>query len=215
MMTTTPRRINRRQHGFAGVVFLVVALIGIIMAAIAAMSRNNAVGAPEQSARTNASVILKHAADLRTGFDRMRIDGISAAAITFDSGATGLFGTATGTTYAIRPVPPPQVATNGTPAFTYNGSVILPNVGTAAADAVFTVGNLTGDVCRQINRILYNDVATLTPASSSGELAAWTTSPAPINDGGSTATNYDTRSEGCIAAATGGQFVYYKAAVEN
>lgn len=204
------------QRGFAGVVFLVIALIAIVMAAIAAMSRNNSAGSPEQAARTNAAVILKQAADLRTGYDRMLIDG--RAAITFNAvGDSGLFSNTTGTIYAVLPTPPATATTvvaPAVPAFTFNPNVTLPGVGPGAADAVFTVGNLTGETCRQINRMLYNDLPTATPASSTATLAAWTTTPAAINDGASTAVNYMTRSEGCIAAS-GGEFVYYKTAIEN
>lgn len=205
------------QQGFAGVVFLVIALIAIVMAGIAAMSRNSATGAPEQNAKTNAAVLLKQASDLKVGFDRMLIDGRNAATITFGGNATtDLIGTAAGTTYAVRPVPPVAAVESGvTPAFTYNNSVTLPGVGTVAADAVFTVGNVTLDVCRQINRILYNSASNANPATSAGTLAAWTTAPAAVDDssqGGE--TMYNGRPEGCVRAS-GGEFIYYKAAAEN
>lgn len=205
-----------KQGGFAGVVFLVIGLIAIIMAAIAAMSRNNAVGAPEQTARTNASVLLKQTSDLKTGFDRMLIDGRGGAAITFTNvGVNGLFSLDAGTQYAVLPVPPvTAVAAGEVPAYTYNNLVVLPGVGTAAADAVFTVTNLTREVCQQVNRILYNDASAAAPAISAGAPEAWETLTA-INDGANVAVNYVGRTEGCVQTSTAGNFVYYKTALEN
>lgn len=213
-MNTQTKKIDRKQQGFAGVVFLVIALIAIIMTAIAVMSRNNASGTPEQSTKTNAAVLLKQSSDLKTGFDRMMIDGKSASVITFDQGTEGLFGKSSGTIYAAKPIPPALAVTSGAvPIYTYNNLARLPGVGISTGDdIVFTVANVTLDVCRQINRLLYNDAADATPVDSTGSLVQWTTLAA-FDDSGVTA--YSGRPEGCVRSATSGPYIYYKAAFEN
>lgn len=205
----------KKQAGFAGVVYLVVGLIAIVMAGIAYMSRGTATGTSEQAARTNASVMMKQASDFKAGFDRMLVNGVSAANITFDTTAdTGLFDPAAGAQYAIKHVPPAGVVSTGTPAFTYTRQLRLPGIGSAAGeDYVVTVGNITVEVCRQVNRILWNDGAAANPASSTGTLVQLTTTPAAVNDSGITSANYLNRPEGCVAAS-GGEYVYYKVLAE-
>lgn len=207
----------KRQKGFIGIVFLVIALIGIVIAAIAAMSRSSSTGTADQTTKTNASVLMKQASDFKTGMDRMIVNGTSAATITFDNTVnTGLFDPTPGAQYAIRHVPPSRVVVSGTPAFTYTRQVQLPGIGSqTSADFVTTVGNLTLAACQQINNLLYNDAITALPATSAGTMAAWTTTPAAIDDSGSVAANYLNRPEGCVAAMGGTTYLYYKALVEN
>lgn len=207
----------KRQAGFAGVVYLVVGLIAIVMAGIAYMSRGSSTGTIEQAARTNASVMLKQASDFKSGYDRMLINGVSATNITFDDTAgTGLFDNSPGAQYAIKHVPPAAAIATGTPAFTYTKVAQLPGIGTTAgADYVVTAGNITIDVCRAINRMLWNDAVTATPATSAGAMADWTTTPLAVDDSASVAVNYQNRPEGCIAASGGSTYLYYKVMAEN
>lgn len=207
------------QRGFVGVVFLAIALIGIVIAAISAMSRSSSSGTADQTAKTNASIVLKQASDFKTGIDRMIVNGSSAASITFDATAsTGLFDPTPGAQFAVKHIPPGAVFTTlpgGGATFYYSKLVKLPGIGSSTADDyVATVGPITIEVCRQINRTLYNDLATAAPAVSAGTLAAWTTTPAAVDDSASAVINYKDRPEGCVAA-TGGEYVYYKALVEN
>jgi hypothetical protein len=214
------RKMNKKnQRGFVGIVFLAIALIGIVIAAIAAMSRSSSSGTADQAAKTNASIVIKQASDFKSGMDRMIVNGVTPSAITFDATVgTGLFDPSAGAQYAVRHVPPGAVFSTpptGTPTFYYNQHVKLPNIGsTSVEDYVVTLGPLTLTACQQINHILYSDSLTATPATSSGAIAAWTTSPTAIDDSTATsATNYSSRPEGCVAA--GGSYVYYKALVEN
>ncbi|MFD2274152.1 hypothetical protein ACFS07_32615 [Undibacterium arcticum] len=134
---------------------------------------------------------------------------MTGSQITFDTtAATGLFDPAAG--YAILQVPPAAAVTTGTAAFTYSKLVTLLGVGTTAADNVLTVGNLTLAVCQQINKTLYNDAATATPAATTGSTAQWTTAPAAIADGTGGKSG---RSEGCVGTSDGA-YVYYKAMQE-
>ncbi len=105
---------------------------------------------------------------------------------------------------------------SGTPAFTYNNNIKLPNIGSASvADGVVTVGNISLAVCQQINNTLYNDGLNATPASSAGSNAGWTSLTA-IDDSAVAAstTTYYGRPEGCIKTSDN-QYAYYKALAEN
>lgn len=210
---------NKEQRGFVGVVFLAIALIGIVIAAIAAMSRSSSSGTADQAAKSNASIVIKQASDFKSGIDRMIVNGVTPSTITFDATVnSGLFDPTPGAQYAVKHVPPAAVsATTGqVPQFYYSKLVNLPNIGLGtAADYVVTVPNISLVVCQQINKILYNDTpnGTTNIATSAGAAAAWGTTPAAIDDSANTSVYYNFRPEGCIAA--GAQYVYYKAIVEN
>lgn len=210
---------KKGQRGFVGVVFLAIALIGIVIAAIAAMSRSSSSGTADQAAKTNAAIVIKQASDFKSGVDRMIVNGVSPSSITFDSTVgTGLFDPTAGAQYAVKHSPPAAIFTTPptTPTYYYNAQVNLPGIGSAAADYVVAVGPLTLTACQQINRILYNDPLTATPATSGASVTAWTTTPAAVDDSAlTTATNYNARPEGCVGTSTAGSYVYYKAVVEN
>jgi hypothetical protein len=211
------------QRGLAGAIFLVIILIGMVMGALAYMNRGYNTGVTEQSARINASVMMKQGSDLKDGFDRMQITtGTTASTITFDSDVTtGLFNPAPGAQYAIRPMPPANavVPSATPPVFTYSQHVQLPGVGASSTpDIVATLGDVNKITCQAVNHALYNDPSSDEPPVSAGSLSDWTpavaASGSTIDDSGSVAVNYNMRSEGCVATSDG-HFVYYKALSEN
>lgn len=213
-----------KQRGFAGAIFLAIALISIVIAALAYMSRGYTTGVTEQSATINADVIIKQGVDLKDGYDLMQVrTGIAPDSITFDAvatpvanaPATGLFNASAGAQYTVRPLPP-ATATTVTTAYTYNKNATLPGIGSGLASYVAVLGNLNELTCKAINHNLYNDPligAQSTPATSNGAIADWTGN-GPIADGGKTTIgNYNLRPEGCVKTADG--FIYYKVLSEN
>jgi hypothetical protein len=207
-----------KQRGIVGLVLVAITLIGAVIAAFAMMGRNSATGVADQTSKTNVSIMMKQAADYRAGFDRMLVNGAAASTITFNNTVgTGLFDPTPGAQYAILQNPPAGIVASGTtPTFTYTQLVNLPGIGASAtADYVATVGHVTLPNCQQLNKLLWGDASTLTPATSAGSLAAWTTTPAAVDDSAQTATtNYNGRPEGCIKTSDG-NYVYYKALAEN
>ena len=199
----------QKQGGFVGVVFMVIALIAVAMVAFAYMSRSNTSGVSSQSAKANASTILKQAADFRTGYDRLMISGTATAStITFDTTTnTGLFDPAQG--YATLVSAPAAALTAQTP-YTYTKLDTLLGVGTVAADNVLTLGNVTIGVCQQINASLWGDAATATPPAVTATLAQLTSAPAAVADGTGGKSG---RNEGCVGT-TDSAYVYYKAMAE-
>lgn len=199
-----------KQGGFVGVIFLAIALIAIVMGAIAYMSRSSTSGVNDQGAKTNASVILKQAADFKAGYDRLLVSGtVTPAQVTWDAVAvTGLFEPAAG--YAIQQTAP-AAAQSITGPYTYSKLVKLNGVGTTADDYVLTLGSITLAVCQQLNKIMFNDLPTTTPGPSSATLAQWTTATSTIADGTGAHAG---RSEGCVSTSDA-NYVYYKAMNEN
>lgn len=209
---------NKKQSGFVGPLFVAILLIAVVMGAMGKMSRNSTSGVSDQGAKTNASVLLKQGSDFKAGFDRLLTTGtVTASQITFDTNSTtGLFNPAPGAQYAVLHTPPAGAVMSGTPAFSYNNKIKLPNIGSpSVADGVVTAINISLAVCQQINNTLYNDGLGATPASSAGAADGWSTSTA-IDDSAVTAgvTNYYGRPEGCIKSSDG-QYVYYKALAES
>jgi hypothetical protein len=205
------------QQGFVGIVFLAIALIGIVIAAIAAMSRSSSSGAADQSVRTNVAVLLKQASDFKNGFDRMIISGVPASSVTFDTTAgSGLFDPTPGAQYSVNHKAPGALfMPSATVSYYYSTFIQVPDIGSPAApDAVVTAGPITLLACQSINKILYNDLITGSPATSSGSLSAWTSLPSAIDDSTSSAVNYSGRPEGCVATSDG-SYVYYKVLMEN
>jgi hypothetical protein len=211
-------QISKRNKGFVGMVFLAIALIGIVIAAIAAMSRSSSSGTADQANKSNASILIKQASDFKNGIDRMIVGGVAASSITFDSAVnTGLFDPTPGAQFAVKHVPPASIfifVPLGGPVFNLNKAVKLPGIGSSAADYVVTAGPIQLAVCQQINKILYNDSVTASPATSTGTPTDWNSSP--VDDGAQTsATNYNARPEGCVQTSIPGWGMYYKAVVEN
>ena len=68
--------INRkRSTGFVGVVFLAIALIGIVVAAIASMSRESTSGTSREKMKMDVAVILKQGSDFKLAIDKFVADG--------------------------------------------------------------------------------------------------------------------------------------------
>ena len=214
---------NRRCEGFVGVVFLAIALIGIVIAAIAAMSRSSSSGTSSETLKANVSVLLKQSSDIKSGFDRMVVDGIVADpyAITINNNATtGLFSTANGRAYSVSHIPPrvlgPSVLINAA-GFNYNATLRLPGIGAAnVSDYVITTQIKDLAACQMINKILYGDQLSATPAVSSDSKSMWATRYGTFNDSSNVSVNYASRPEGCVKTSDGvAEYVYYKAMIEG
>jgi hypothetical protein len=214
---------KRSDRGFVGVVFLAIALIVIVTASIATMSRSSASGTADESFKATSSIILKQSADLKDAFDRMIVaSNLSASQITFDDQATtGIFNPTSEPRYAIRPMIPSigLVNTSSVATYSYAKGVRLPGVGAdARADYIITAGDLNLKTCQSINRQRYGDVLSAAPAVSTGSLAVWFPAipggVATVDDSAITATNYRLRPEGCVQTSDG-KYVYYKAVVED
>lgn len=218
-MISLPTRTHEKSSGFVGVVFLAIALIGVVIAALAAMSRGNPSGVGAEANSSTASIVIKQGSDLKNAFAQLLVDpGLRPQDITFDMNAsTGLF--SPGFKVAAIPLPPPTALTTsgaGT-LFAYNRRVFIPGLGSDLRyDFVAVLGNVRLDVCQAINRNLYSDALTAPPAVSGSTQADWTdTATQPtVDDTTKTATNYVGRPEGCVASSDG-KYMYYKVLGED
>ena len=66
---------SRKQIGFVGIVFLAIALIGIVVAAIAAMSRETPANSAREKIKMDSLVIMKQGADFKLAMDKMILAG--------------------------------------------------------------------------------------------------------------------------------------------
>lgn len=208
------KNLNIRQGGFIGVIFVAIALLAIVMVALGLMSRSSNGSTSEQSAKTNASILLKQTSDFKIGFDTLVLK-IAPSAVTFDTAAnTGLFDPSANAKYAVKHIAPSSAQTAST-SYSLHALVSLPGIGAAgnSPDVVAVLPNVTAAVCKQIHKALYND-DTGTFATSAGSLADWTGGVAAINDSASVSAVYLNHFEGCVAAS-GSELIYYKALAEQ
>lgn len=205
------------QKGFLNALIMFgIALAVAIMAAWAIANRSSSASSNQEQVKMSASMILKEASDIRDGFARAFSDGISHSALTFDMAAnTGLFqpsrGYAVQQTTPIRAMDPTGTATNFI--WTYNKLVKIKGIGIDATDdSVISIGDLTLDVCRNINDMLYNTGVSATPVNGVGSLADY--AGAAAIDMSSSLPGRDGKTDLCVTTSDG-KYVYFKVVVER
>lgn len=215
-------QFKKKSRGFVGVIFLAVALIGIVISAISAMSRSSSSGTATEQARTNVAVLLKQTSDFKTGFDRMVVSGVDQNSVTLDDAiGTGLFDPTPGAQYAVKHLPPTAITEGELPTdpakFYQSRNVIIPGIGSDTSSEFLATAFIKDlQTCQMINKMLYNDLTTAIPATSGAGRSAWTDLGTPTDDSGISAVNYLGRPEGCVKIGAGDPgYVYYKALSEN
>jgi hypothetical protein len=192
---------KKKLRGFVGVVFLAVALIGIIIGSIAKMSREGASSTGDQANRMLASVILKQAADIATAFDRLEVEGKVSSDPEVMRPA--------GSPYAL-PYIMPAGSFDSHPGRVGTGYVIFNQMKFVTPSeqekvVLFAEAPIRDAVCRQINLLIHNESITTTPPS--GDLAySEYLGPEISAGGGEPRMN---RNEGCFYEGDG-VGMYYK-----
>lgn len=186
---------SRNDSGFVGAVFLAIALIAIVVASIAAMSRQPQGNAASQKTKSEASVVLKQGADFKLAIDKMLINGASMTTLSDNpsgSGSITKFSAYPDTTLELSMIVP-------------SANVYYPGAGnyiyvknTRVGKKLMTLQLLMSKLehCQMINNLLYGDAISKAPALES-----------------SSATELS-RPEGCLDYG-GGMYLYYKDIVEN
>ena len=171
----------RRQGGMgATIILFTIALIVLVGAALAYASRGNPSSMSTQSARVYAGLLLKQTGDFRDAYSRYIFDGKAAGTMTFN--ATGLPSTdlfyPTGQYGNYQAPPTAAMANAATPQWLYNNNIAVAGVGTATADSVAYVPDVTLAVCQEVNRQMYGvitidvpSVATISAMTSATTLA--------------------------------------------
>jgi hypothetical protein len=198
----------RHQRGMgATIVLFTIALIVLVGAALAYASRDNPTSISTQSARIYAAVLLKQSADYRDAYSRFIFDGGDASTMTFDQTASvGLFNPTT--QYGTYQLPPAQAVASGTtPAWSYNGSVLVNGVGTpTGAESITYVMGLSATVCGEVNNQLYGSatIPDVTPTSVQVAASGTTIDVTPAG-----------RSIGCFKTAAPSKYVFYSTLGES
>jgi hypothetical protein len=206
---------SSKQRGFiAGPILVAIALVVAVAALIVFANRGTSTNISPQRGKMYASVFIKQAADMGTGYSLAIADSVTATSITFDTSInTGLFQPSKGYV-AGQSLPkgacPSQLV--GECAWNMTKGVVLNGVGTALGDVIVSATGLDVSTCEAVNGTLYNEVATGSgtniPATTvvySAIIAATLESPV---DALVPASGFG-RGEGCIS--TGGKYAYYKA----
>lgn len=154
----TSRHNTRHQHGFIqGAILFALALIVVIIAAFAAANNDTTSNADIERDRANAAVVVAASVNLKTAVDRALADGNlltnlqpqAAPVAASGSAATpvGLFNPTLG--YASAPTIPPAAIVTGKVAAFSIASVVVTGLGSAAAETVIQIDNLTASVCQR------------------------------------------------------------------
>jgi hypothetical protein len=199
-------RRQKTSSGFVGIVFLGIALIAIVIAAIASMSRNSSTGTATEAVKMAIATQMKTMADLKQGYERMLVNGVAASSIGWNSTpGTGLFDPSPGAKFALSPRIPKGFNGN------LYATIRLPGVGLATQlDYLASTQVLALSTCQLVNNILYGDSLSAAPAVSTNDTLAWVQEGAEYgNDSNMTASNYLGREENCIQTSDG-RYIYYK-----
>lgn len=201
-----------RQRGMgATIILFTIALIVLVGAALAYASRGNPSAINTQGARVYSGVLLKQSADYRDAYSRYIFDGGVAANMTFNASglpAGDLFNPTT--QYGNYQAPPAQaMATGATPQWMYNKTIVVTGVGTATADSVTYIPDVTAATCGEVNNQMYG-TSTIPVSTGVADLAAMATASTVI-DAVATAGN---RASGCFQTVNG-KYVVYSTLAEN
>jgi type II secretory pathway pseudopilin PulG len=177
-----------RLHTEAGIaigpILFVVAILGILAAAIAAGSGSFTSSTTQESARTRAAAIIQIGQNLKLGFDRITGLGTAIGSVVLDPTSTAndndIFSPTGGG------INPPSVTMSNDPGndIWYYVNAAMPNMGTGSTEKLAMI-RVAADVCTQVNS---RANALTTPAAAdvgnvpaSGTLAGMANWPAALN----------------------------------
>lgn len=211
--------------------------LGIVGGAVSYMSRDKAVSMSAQQAEADAVTIVKQASDVREAFFRYIADGnnppddatVDAATVA----TTGLFSEANNMlfsptqNYGLFPKPKAKNAEQTAYVVWDYAAVSVPGIGSTGKEIVGLLNDLPGDVCRRLNKTLWNTSAKHDPFNA-GTAAVGTIDLANVTDAtigffdqteldGTTAARQSAKifgsPEGCVK--NGSTYIYYKVLYER
>lgn len=194
-----------------------IILIGVVIAGIAMLSGGNGgTDTSNEQASMTANAVIAQSLTLSSAINRAEGDGAipSAATVYDDATATTLSSVLVTTGYipGTLPAPPANSQSVSGPWAYSKGAMIVTdaqavpsNIGSAVADDVLYLDNVTEAVCRRINNKLYG-TSTALAAAPVGSFAALAVANASANV--ADVNRQRGASEGCVAH--GAAFAYYK-----
>jgi len=190
-----------------GPILFIIAILGILAAAIAAGSGSFSTGTATESAKAKAVALIDIGQTLKLGFERIVGRGIYFDSVDLDPTHT----TATDDLYSPSGggISPPSVTMAETPAsdaWMYP-LLTIPSIGSSSGSRVALI-EVAEDVCDQVN-ILANALAAGTADTDGAALGDF--SSASLNTVAAWPANFDGKMTGCVentTAATAGFFFY-------
>jgi hypothetical protein len=142
---------NYNQRGIAiGPILFIVAILGVLAAAIAASSGSFSGSAQSEAARINAAALIQIGLNMKNGFSRMIGVGIDFDAVTINTSSTSsetdLFAPSGGSVN----VPSVTLANNPAVDVWHFPLASVPQIGTSASDRL-AVLKISPALCEQIN----------------------------------------------------------------
>jgi len=196
---------NKAQLGFVGVVFLAIALIGIIIAGIAVMSRGSSSSTSTEANKMLAAQVIKKIDDLKNiqiihEHDLMQDEsdeGIERFTALFFSTAIDERAFDLPEEGSYLPVIVGQGRHHRFPGISYTDGV---------ESLAVVVPYVKRDVCLQINSLLHKDSLSLEPASSnlSYKNLSGTSDVEKVS-----IANFNNRSDNCVFSEQDKNYVYY------
>ena len=169
---TKPLRFAPDAGIAIGPILFIIAVLGILAAAIAAGSGSFTTSTTGESNRTKAAALIDMGQNLRIGFDRILSNGTDFAAVVINPASTTL------ATHLFSPIgggiAAPSVTMSATPAsddWNYP-LIVIPGIGTTAGQRV-AVLPVTLGVCDEIN-VRTNALATGTATTEHAALGDFT-----------------------------------------
>lgn len=180
--------IKKKQSGFSILIVLiaVVALIGALAAWLMS-GQSNTSSTSTSGADVTGSSIVNDGISIKTAFDLLLVNGVSASNITFvpnTAGAANMLDTTSGIS---KPVPNANAVSSVTfpsGAWIYNATGFKGNaIGTAAVDQAMVVFGVKDAICAQINNRLRGSTAIPVSGLAVATVTTGATAAAPTATG--------------------------------
>ena len=196
---------NKKSTGFVGMVFLAIALIGIVISAIANMSRSSSQSTANEANRMLAAEVIKKAEDYRNALEILFQEPREPTAAQIRAAEEK------------SPVPKRVLTLSeadfypGDNQFFYRrGYFYMPGIDYPLGNTgsyPLVMPYIKKEICLQINSILYGDSLSLEPATAAVAEAS-VTSSTRWEDRNKTAVNYLGRYSGCLKTSDGKYFYF-------
>lgn len=209
---TTNHRLGRDAGIAIGPILFIIAVLGILAAAIAAGSGSFTIGTTNETNRARATALIDIGQNLKIGMDRILGNGVEFTSVVIDEDNTSdtvdLFSPMGG---GIAAPSTTMAATPGTDIW-YYPLVAIPKLGTTEGSRLAVIRVNTG-VCDEIN-IRTAAVAAGTAHSQAADLGDFTATT--LNNGTNWPADFQGKSTGCVEntnAASAGFYFFQVLAI--
>ena len=206
-MTTQSTRLSVNAGIAIGPILFVVAILAVLVGALAAGSGGFGSSTANDSNRINGSTLIEQGTNLKTGMDRIMVNGALTTDVVFSqtytttNAANALFSPSGGGLTFQNP--PPLVVDATVNTWRYVNAATIPGIGTAANQVVVAAQVRNLALCQAINGIIFGKTSTQATTPPAYSTAATSTNLLITNDMTTTCsdTNLTSVAAGCAIAS--------------